>query len=167
MKNISSGNRWARKYNTYAWIMLVKPENLNDGCKVHTNDCYEMLTWKTHKANGTKQEEIYARGYEQVDGEHYNSSCLASPVVSEAPLFVMLIKICMAKMGTDLNDVKGEFLNGKCSKGEQLYMEVPEAFEMFYPRNVVLLLLKSIYGLKQSAYEYWLELLKAVKAMKL
>jgi Reverse transcriptase (RNA-dependent DNA polymerase) len=46
-------------------------------------------------------------------------------------------------------------------------MEVPEGFERFYPRNIVLLLLKTIYGLKQAAFEYWLELLKTVKAMKL
>jgi hypothetical protein len=38
-------------------------------------------------------------------------------------------------------------------------MDVPEGFERFYPSNVVLLLLKTIYGLKQAAYEYWLELL--------
>jgi Reverse transcriptase (RNA-dependent DNA polymerase) len=110
-------------------------------------------TWAMKKkANGTKRARINARGYEQVNGEHFNSSSMASPVVNEASMFFILITICMARMATDENDVKGAFLNGKFSKGEQLYMEVPEGFERFFPSNVVLLLLKNIYGLKQAAF---------------
>jgi hypothetical protein len=61
------------------------------------------------KAIGTKRARINARGYEQVDVEHYNSSSIASPVVNEASMFLILITICMARMATDENDVKGTF----------------------------------------------------------
>jgi acetoin utilization deacetylase AcuC-like enzyme len=71
-------------------------------------------TWAMKKkANGTKRARINARSYEQVDGEHYNTSSIASPVVNEASMFLIRIIICMARMATDVNDVKGEFLNGK------------------------------------------------------
>ena len=46
-------------------------------------------------------------------------------------------------------------------------MGVPRGFEKFYPPNVVLLLLKTLYGLKQASFEYWRALLKAIRAMGL
>ena len=45
-------------------------------------------------------------------------------------------------------------------------MEVPQGFERFYPQNTVLLLLKTLYGLKQAALAFWRELLKAFHHMK-
>ena len=76
-------------------------------------------TWAMKKkSNGVRRARINARGYEQVDGEHYDSANIASPVVNEASMFIILIIICMAKMETDVNDVRGAFLNGKFSKGE-------------------------------------------------
>ena len=70
-------------------------------------------------------------------------------------------------MYAELNNVKGTFLNGKFSQAEKLYMHVPQGFEKFYHKNVVLLLMKTIYGLKQAAFEYWKGLLNAFKAMSL
>ena len=69
----------------------------------------------------------------------------------------------MGRMHAELNDVKGAFLNGTFSQGEKLYLKVPQGFEKFYPANVVLLLLKTIYGLKQSAHEHWRAPLKAIR----
>jgi hypothetical protein len=43
---------------------------------------------------------------------------------------------------------------------------VPQGFERFYSKNAVLLLLKTIYGLKQAALAFWRELLKAFKSMQ-
>ena len=45
-------------------------------------------------------------------------------------------------------------------------MEVPEGFEKFYGPNVVLLLLRTIYGLKNAAMAFWKETLMAFKHMK-
>jgi hypothetical protein len=125
-------------------------------------------TWAMkQKANGTLRARLNARGFEQRPGEHYNETGISSPVVNEASIFIILILIIMARMFAELNDVKGAFLNGVFSQGEKLYMYVPKGFEKFYPANVVLLLLKTIYGLKQAAFEYWRALLKALKAVGL
>jgi hypothetical protein len=65
-----------------------------------------------------------------------------------------------------LLDVKGAFLCGNFENGEKIYMEIPQGFERFYGKNSVLLLLKTIYGLKQAALAFWRELLKAFRHMK-
>ena len=43
-----------------------------------------------------------------------------------------------------------------------MYMKVPEGFERYYPNQVCLLPLKSIYGFKQAARAFWHELNKAL-----
>lgn len=53
-----------------------------------------------------------------------------------------------------LVDVKGAFLNGEFTNGEKIYMKVPKGMEKHYPPNVVLLLLKCLYGLKQAAMAF-------------
>ncbi len=64
-----------------------------------------------------------------------------------------------------LLDVKGAFLCGNFENNEEIYMKVPQGFERFYSENAVLLLLKTIYGLKQAAMAFWKELLKAFYGM--
>ena len=73
----------------------------------------------------------------------------------------------MARLYGELNEVKGAFLNGHFTNGEKLYMRIPEGFEAYYPIDVLLLLLKTNYGLKQSAFEYWRVLLQALKGVGL
>eukprot|EP00957_Ditylum_brightwellii_P078625 5977616-Ditylum_brightwellii.AAC.1 len=43
---------------------------------------------------------------------------------------------------------------------------MPQRFECFYPAHALLLLLRTIYGLKQAAMQFWRELQKAFKYMK-
>jgi hypothetical protein len=45
-------------------------------------------------------------------------------------------------------------------------MEVPEGFRRYYPVGWVLLLLKTIYGLKQAAVAFWKQLIKAFASME-
>ena len=80
---------------------------------------------------------------------------------------MILILMIMGEMYAKLNNVKGAFLNGTFSNNKTLYMKVPQGFKRFYPSNVVLLLKKTIYGLKQAAFEYWQALLKAIKSIGL
>lgn len=125
-------------------------------------------TWAMkQKASGVLRARVNAPGFEQHPGEHYDKTGISSPVVNEASIFIILILIIMGGMYGELNDVKGAFLNGLFSQGERLYMYVPKGFEKFYATDVVLLLLKRIYGLKQAAFEYWRALLKALKAVGL
>ena len=59
-------------------------------------------------------------------------------------------------------DINGEFLHGHFKNGEIIHMLVPKGFEKYYPSDVVLLLLRTLYGLKQAAMALWCELLKAM-----
>ena len=44
-------------------------------------------------------------------------------------------------------------------------MEVSQGYEKFYPKNCVLLLKKTLYGMKQTAKAFWLKLLEALRGM--
>ena len=87
-----------------------------------------------------------ARGYEQVDGEHYDKDSKFAPVVTDTTIHIVLIMIVMAGWWAELLDVKGAFLNGVFEKDRQVYMEIPQGFEKFYPKNCVLLLKKHCTG---------------------
>ena len=65
-----------------------------------------------------------------------------------------------------LLDVQGAFLLGQFTNGEELHMEVPEGMKQFYPSDVVLWLLKTIYGLWQASYEFWKLLLRTMRKLK-
>ena len=71
----------------------------------------------------------------------------------------------MANWTANVVDVKGAFLHGKFTDGEEIFMEVPQGFEKHYPGNVVLRLLKTIYGLKQAAMAFWRMLLRCMQDM--
>jgi hypothetical protein len=43
------------------------------------------------KANGVHRARLNARGYEQVDGKHYNENSRFAPVVNDATIHIVLI----------------------------------------------------------------------------
>ena len=60
-------------------------KNVPKGSKIITS------TWACKKkANGTYRARLNGRGYEQVDGEHYDSSDIAAPVTNEMTVRSML-----------------------------------------------------------------------------
>ena len=64
-------------------------------------------------------------------------------------------------------DVKGAFLLGEFDeKDQQIYIKVPEGFQKFYPKNSVLLLKRTLYGLKQAAREFYNVMIKIMKHME-
>ena len=63
-------------------------------------------------------------------------------------------------------DVKGELLKGLFYKVEELYMEVPQGIEKYYPVNILLHFLKTLYVLRQYYAQFYKELLKAFRFMK-
>ena len=66
-----------------------------------------------------------------------------------------------------ISDVKRSFLEGDLdSNKEVMFMKMPQGFEKYYGHNVVLLLLKGIYGNKQAAIAFWKEILQSMKDMK-
>eukprot|EP00957_Ditylum_brightwellii_P113579 8659520-Ditylum_brightwellii.AAC.1 len=118
------------------------------------------------KASGANHARLNARGYKQVDGLHYDCHDLSAPVVNDMTVRIVTILTIMAAWTAELLDVQGAFLNGQFQNGEQLYMYVPQGFERFYPLNVLLLLLRTIYGLKQAAMQFWRALLAAMLDIK-
>ena len=90
-----------------------------------------------------------ARGFKQVDGMYYHSHNISFLVVNEVTILVVLVLILFMQLGGELIDVKGAFLHGDFDDEHEVYMEVPEGFDEQYDRSkVVMLLLKTIYGLK-------------------
>jgi hypothetical protein len=86
-------------------------------------------------------------------------------VVSDATIYIVLILWIMANWYAEVTDVRGAFLHGEFEPRQQLFVYAPQGFEYYYKPNVVLMLMKTIYGLKQSAYAFWLKLFAAFKLM--
>ena len=61
-------------------------------------------------------------------------------------------------------DVDGEFLQGKFTNGEVLYMGIPDGFEQYYGDDEVLRINVPIYGTKQAAHCFYKVLVDKVKA---
>jgi hypothetical protein len=97
---------------------------------------------------------------------HYDENSIAAPVTSDTTIRIVLTLLLMATWYGKLLDVKGAFLHGQFEEGKQLYMEVPEGFQQYYPMGMVLLLLKTLYGLKQAVVAFWKQLIKAFASIK-
>jgi len=50
-----------------------------------------------------------------------------------------------------MDAVCGTVLHGEFGKERNLFMELPQGFKQYYPLDVVLLLLKTLYGLRASS----------------
>ena len=61
----------------------------------------------------------------------------------------------MANWAIHVVDIQGAFLHGEFNDDKNLFMEIPESFKESCPANKVLLLLRTIYGLKQVAKAFW------------
>jgi hypothetical protein len=111
---------------------------------------------------------LNARGYKQVDGVHYNSHSISAPVTNDITICVILVLIILTNWAGELLDIKGAFLHGDFEDGKNVvYMKVPQGFEKHYdPMYYGLLLLQTIYGLKQSAMAFWQKLLMVFRSMK-
>jgi hypothetical protein len=117
------------------------------------------------KSNGTYRARINARGFEQVESEHCDMDTKSSPVTCIVTIRIAMTLIVMTSWAAHLMDVHGAFLKGKFRDGEVINMKVPQGFEIFYPKNVALLLLRTICGLVQAALAFWRETVAAFKYM--
>jgi hypothetical protein len=130
-------------------------------------------TWAMKKkSNGTFRARVNGRGYEQVDGEHYDEDSIASPTVNITSFRIVLVLMLMMNGYAHLVDVNGAFLLGGWEKDpvtneeRKVYMEIPEGFHKFFgTENLVLRLLKTIYGTKQAAKRFWLFLLGVLRVL--
>jgi Reverse transcriptase (RNA-dependent DNA polymerase) len=95
------------------------------------------------KSNNVKRARLNSRGFEQIDGKHYDANDIAAPVVSNLTIRICFILLAMTNLYAHLLDVKGAFLTGEFGNGEQLYMAVPQGLKKYYPAYVDLLLKRS------------------------
>jgi len=123
-------------------------------------------TWAMKKkSNGAYRARLNGRGYEQIDGEHYDGMSIASPVTTDATIRITVVLMLLATWSAQIVDVKRAFLHGNLDDDEKIYMEIPEGFQDKYCVNCVLLLLRTLYGLKQAAMAFWKQLLTAMRRM--
>ena len=118
------------------------------------------------KASGAYRARLNMRGFEQIDGEHFDSSSISAPVTNDVTVRILFVLMLMAGYIGYMVDIHGAFLHGEYHNGERMYSEVPEGFhDRWDPKIWLWLLLKTIYGTKQSAMSFWTELLKCMKNM--
>ena len=112
-------------------------------------------TWAMkQKASGDKRARINVRGFEQVDGKHYDEHDKAAPVASEITIRVIVVLMLMAQCCGHLMDVLA-FLLGAFEPGHKMHIEFPKGFEKHYASVSVPPLLKTLCGTKQAAMQFW------------
>jgi Reverse transcriptase (RNA-dependent DNA polymerase) len=82
------------------------------------------------KANGAFCARVTARGFEQVDGIHYDEDTKASPVVNEATILITFV--LMAGWVGYIVDVNGAFLDSHFEEKHKMYLNIPKGFEKYY-----------------------------------
>ena len=86
-------------------------------------------TWTMKKkSNGTYGARMNMSKYEQIDGEHYDSASISSPVTNDVSMRVLLILLVMADNGACIVDVQRAFLIWDVDNDEMLYFKIPEEF---------------------------------------
>eukprot|EP00957_Ditylum_brightwellii_P023350 1762940-Ditylum_brightwellii.AAC.1 len=86
----------------------IKLDELPEGTKILTT------TWACKlKSSGRKHARLNARGYEQVDGIHYDGLSIHAPVTNDTSVHTVMVLALMAGWTGLINNVQGAFLKGK------------------------------------------------------
>jgi hypothetical protein len=117
------------------------------------------------KSNGQYRARLNASGYEHIDGVRYDSTCISSPVTNDATVMILLVLSLIFGWTAELIGVKGAFLHENFKKEGNVYMDVSEGFEQYYPLGWLLILLQTIYGLKQAEKSFFVEAENALEDM--
>jgi len=103
------------------------------------------------KRNGVFRARLVACGYSQVPGVDFTENY--SPVVNDVTFRIMLVAMILWNLDAVLIDVETAFLHGELE--EDIYMECPDGMENVNRDEDCLHLRRCIYGLVQSARQYW------------
>jgi hypothetical protein len=79
-----------------------------------------------------------ARGFKQVEGQHYGRMTISSPVTNSATIRIVLTLMSMAHMLAHVVDVKGTFLHGEFEDGEVIHMNDLQGIEKNFAEGSVL-----------------------------
>ena len=109
------------------------------------------------KRNGTYRARLVACGYSQIPGVDFTESF--APVIHDITWRILLIIKMLWDLDTKIVDVETAFLWGDLE--EKIYMNCPEGMPHF--DDECLLLLQTIYGLVQSARQYYKKFIKKLR----
>jgi Reverse transcriptase (RNA-dependent DNA polymerase) len=111
----------------YKVFKAVKKDSLPKKAKILSS------TWAMKKkANGAFRARVTARGFEQVDGVHYDEDTKVSPVVNEATILITFVLMLLAGWAGYIVDVNGAFLHGHFEEKHKMYLKIPKGFEKYY-----------------------------------
>ena len=133
---------------TGTWILVDKPE---DAIPISNKFVFEKKTNKAGEVVRYKAR-LVAKGYSQRPGHDYQETF--SPVVRMETIRAILALVLIKGLKIQQMDMKGVYLNGILK--EKIYMRQPEGYDDGSGR--VCLLVKTLYGLKQSGWEWNKEL---------
>ena len=102
------------------------------------------------KRNGMFRARLVACGYSQIAGVDFNENY--APVINDVTWRVLLLVKIWYDLGAKIKDVETSFLHGDLE--EEIYMDCPPGMANDNNNNC-LKLLKTIYGLVQSACQFW------------
>ena len=111
------------------------------------------------KRNGVFRARLVACGYSQVPGQDFNE--VYSPVVNDCTVRILLIIKMILTLESMLVDIETAFLHGNLK--EIIFMDCPPGMD--HGEDECLQLLKTIYGLVQSARAFYRKLAEALKSI--
>jgi len=104
---------------------------------------------------------LVACGYSQLYDKDYTDTY--APTASQAAFHIQLVLAMTKGMSVTTMDIDGAYLNGLLD--EEIYMMQPDGREDPEGEGRVIQLVKSIYGLKQSAFVWFNTLVKEIVAL--
>ena len=146
----------------HTWDVIECPRGVNIiGCKwvfkIKRNAAGEIDKYKA---------QLVAKGYSQVHSIDYDETY--APVARLASLHTILAVAARNDWDVDVFDFQSAFLNGKLDEGEDLYMELPLGYKVDNKlKHAVVKLHVALYGSKQGALKWYLELCASLKELSL
>ena len=154
----TNGNEWKEsmkvEYDSLienkCWKRVPRPSGAN---VLRSKWVYKRKEEQTPDGNlGERlKSRVVAGGNSQIEGVDFSETY--APVVKLTSIRVILSIVAMLGLLLHQMDFVTAFLNGDLN--ETVHMEQPRGFEKGDPAKVVCLLLKSIYGLKQSPRQWY------------
>jgi hypothetical protein len=151
------------KFEKFKVLRAIPKKDLPRGEKV-----LETVWACKLKSNGTPRARMNARGYMQVEGEHYVGDSISSPVSNPQTVRIMLTLVAMNPVyECRIIDIEGAFLQGQFRNGERMFIEVPDGMEEYYgsKQDTVCEMLVPLYGTKQAAECFYQTLRKKVEKL--
>ena len=109
------------------------------------------------KRNGVFRARLVACGYSQIPGVDFTEHF--APVVNDITYRIMLVASILWRLTNVIVDVETAFLHGDLE--EEIYMDCPEGLD--HENDECLLLQKTIYGLVQSARQFYKKLVHTLR----